>query len=477
MLVRHTGSRGRDGSFAALNSCRCARPTDDPLESLEPWGGPQLEGALEASQQLDDSGGGGGDPRGLAALLSSAASAGGALAALDAVQYVGGLALQQAQQLRQQHCAELAAFQWANEHLLPPEAAAAAAGVLEGAELSAANAAAAGAAVPPVHPAVAAWAVRRSRRQVLQRLEAASATLLSLDAPLQQWQRQLAAVQQRLEEEVAGTMPFASADLHQQLQQQQRWLQAAAGHTANLLEVGQAVAQLEASRTVDAPDTLAPAGAEGAAAAAAPLANRYAAEQREGWQRYTALLQQMQALHSAHAAAERTAAAAAAELEQLRLRRREADAIAQSAEAAGSNAAASFAASALPLVKATQQLPTAVNNLLPRLTGGVNWAQQLRQAHGWAAELAAVAAATGAEDEAAAAAAERLAVAAACMEQLPAAVQQLQAALLPARNRLLAGGRGEMAAQQQAADVIDALSLAITQLQPQVGALRCCKLK
>jgi hypothetical protein len=56
------------------------------------------------------------------------------------------------------------------------------------------------------------------------------------------------------------------------------------------------------------------------------------------------------------------------------------------------------------------------------------------------------------------------------VHQLLKALQALQAALLPARNRLLAGGRGEAAAQQQAADVIDSLSAAITQLQPQVSS-------
>ena len=468
------------------------------LESLEPAGASEFEGASPAGSQpqLSQPGAGGslsqlsderdgascGQSAGaslgwrqLAVLLAAAAEASGALAAVDAVQYVSGLALQQAQQLRQQHCAELAACQWANEHLLPPEAAAAAASLLANVTLSAAAAAAAGAALPPVHPAVAAWVLRSSRQQVLQQLEAGSATLLSLEAPLQQWQRSLAAVQRQLSDEVAAAMPFAASDLQQALGQQQQWLAAAAAHTANLLEVAQAVLRLEASRTADT----AAAGSAPAAAgpeqqqqpAAAQPADRYSAEQREGWQRYMALLQQMQQLHGAYTAADRAVAAAVGELQQLALRRQEATAIAQSAEEAGSNAAAVFGASALQLVKATQQLPTAMAQLLPKLAGATEWVGQLALSQQWAAELAAAAADDKGSGvgKAATTAAEQLAAAAACARQLPAAVEQLQTALLPVRNRLLAGGRGEVAAQQQAADVVDALSAAVTELHPQVG--------
>jgi chromosome segregation ATPase len=315
-----------------------------------------------------------------------------------------------------------------------------------------------------------------SRQQVLQQLESGAATLLSLEAPLQQWQRSLAAVERQLSDEVAAAMPFAAGDLQQALGQQQQWLTSAAAHTANLLEVAQAVLQLEASRTADsASGTAAAAAVAGAGqqTGGAQPADRYSAEQREGWQRYAALLQQMQQLHGAYTAAERDVAAAAGELQQLALRRQEATAIAQSAEEAGSTAATAFAASALPLVKATQQLPTAMAQLLPRLSGASQWADQLAQSQRWAAELAAAAADDDGSGvgQGAAAAAEQLAAAAACARQLPAAVQQLQAALLPVRNRLLAGGRGEAAAQQQAADVVDALSAAVTELQPQVGRL------
>lgn len=489
----------QDASHLALSGL--LNPADDLLEALEPVGGPEFEGSSPAGSQaqLSQPGAGGSlsqrsdgaegwgegavGPgwRQLTALLGVAAEASGALAAVDAVQYVSGLALQQAQQLRQQHCSELAAFQWANDHLLPEEAAAAAAGLLSGAALSAAAAAAAGAALPPMHPAVAAWALRSSRRQVMQRLEAGAATLLSLEAPLQQWQRMLAAAQRQLADEVSAAMPFADGDLQTALGQQQQWLAAAAAHTANLLEVSQAVLQLEASRTADAaPGTAAVGGGveEGLQAAqqqqeAAQPVDRYSAEQREGWQRYTALLAQMQQLHGAYAAADRSVAAATAELQQLGLRRQEATAIAQSAEEAGSSAAAAFAASALPLVKSTQQLPTAVAQLLPRLAGSSDWAVQLSQAQQWAAELAGAGAdgEGGSVSKAAEAAAEQLAAAAAYARELPAAVEQLQAALLPVRNRLLAGGRGETAAKQQAADVIDALSTAVTLLQPQVKGI------
>ncbi len=463
------------------------------LESLEPAGAPDFEGASPAGSQPQLSQPGAGSSlsqrsdeweggissqaagtslswRQLAVLLAAAADASGALAAVDAVQYVSGLALQQAQQLRQQHCAELAACQWASEQLLPAEAAAAAAALLPGVTLSASAAAAAGAALPPVHAAVAGWVLCSSRQQVLQQLEAGAATLLSLEAPLQQWQRSLAAVNRQLCDEVAAAMPFAGGDLQQALGQQQQWLTAAAAHTANLLEVAQAVLQLEASRSADAAAAGPEQQQQQAAAAGAQRADRYSAEQREGWQRYSALLQQMQQLHGAYTAADGGVAAAAGELQQLALRRQEATAIAQSAEEAGSSAAAAFAASALPLVRATQQLPTGMAQLLPRLAGATEWSEQLAQSQRWAAELAAAAADDDGSGvgKAAAAAAEQLASAAACARQLPAAVQQLQAALLPVRNRLLAGGRGEAAAQQQAADVVDALSAAVTELQPQV---------
>ena len=453
-------------------------PADGLLESLESGEIAATEFELEAGNpgQLAASGqaaeGGSSSASAetswlqLAALLGAAAEASGALAAVDAVQYVSSLALQQCQQARQQRSAELAAFQWVNEHLLPPEAAAAAAGLLAGAPLSCAAAAAAGAALPPVHPAVAAWALASSRQQLLRQLQAGTGTLQSLEVPLQHWQQQLAAVQQQLGSEVAAAAPFASAELAGLLQRQQQWLQGAAAHAANLLELSQAVLQLEASRTADTP-VVAATGEQQAAAAAGQTVDRYQAEQQEGWRRYTALLQQMQQLHGSYAAAQRSVGAATAELQQLQLRRQEAQSIMQSAEDAGSQAAAGFAASALPLVKSTQQLPTVVSSLLPQLAGAGEWAQRLLVVQRWAAELAAAggSAAPAAEQQA-----EQAAAAATCVHQLLKALQAVQAALLPARNRLLAGGRGEAAAQQQAADVIDSLSAAIAQLQPQVSS-------
>lgn len=411
--------------------------------------------------------GGAGGAQQLAALLAAAADATGALAAMDAAQYVSGLALQQCRRVRQQHCAELAAFQWVNEHLLPPEAAAATAGLVAAVELSAAAAGAAGAALPPLHPAVASWALRGSRRQLLEQLQAGSGTLLSLQAPLQQWEAAMAAAQQQVAGEVAATAPYAAAQLQHHLHQQQHWLAAAAGHAAYLLEASQAVLQFEAARTADTQD-----GAHVGPGQLQPAADRYQVEQREGWRRYATLVRHMQQLHGNYAAAERRLAMAASELEQLRQRRAEATSIMQSAEAAGSSAAAAFAAAALPLVHATQQLPTAVGQVLPLLAGCADWEGRLRLAQHWVGELAdvgaaAVPAAAAAADEAA----ERLAAAAGCLRELPAAVAALQAALLPVRNKLLAGGRGEAAAKQQAAQVVDALSAAVAQLQPQVRGL------
>lgn len=418
--------------------------------------------------------------RQLPALLAAAADACGALAAVDAVQYVGALALQQCQQLRQRHCGELAAFQWRNEQLLPPAAADAAARLLDdaGTELSAAALAAAGAPLPPVHPAVAAWALHSSRAKLLRELAAGAGTLQALQSPLQQWLQQLAAVGAQVAAEVDAAAPYASSALHHQLQHQQQWLQQAAGVAASLLEMAQAVLQLEAACNADAPPLLAGAEQQGGPqqepVPAASAADQYQAEQREGWQRYQALLQRMQQLQGAYSAAQRGVQAAEAELEQLRLRQQEAAAIKQSAEAAGSSAAANFAALALPLVKATQQLPPAVLRLLPTLAGLDECAAQLAAARHAAAELAAV---ECGEDSAAVAlpaqaqqAAALLASSAACLRRLPAAVEAMQATLLPARNRLLAGARGEVAAQAQAAEVVDALSVVVTQLHSQVRA-------
>lgn len=493
------GWRGSSAPACALCCCPgryCCAPllispppplpahTDDMLEALEPSSEPaEFAGGSGGLSQEDGIAAGGGDGASaaaapdLSALLAAAAEASGALAAVDAVQYVSGLALAQAQQLRQQHCAELAAFQWANEHQLGPEAAAAAEALLQGGGvLSAAAMAAAGASLPRLHPAVAGWTVRSGRHGVLAELRAGLGALLSLEAPLAAWQQQLVAAGQELSAEVAAVAPWAAADLEQRLRGQQAWLQATSAHAANLQEVAQAVLQLEAARAAGTPDTAASAEAAAAApgeqqAQARHAADRYAAAQQEGWRRYAGLVGQMQALHARHVAADRAVAAAASELAQLQLRRREATTIAQSAEAAGSHAATTFAAAALPLVKATQQLPPAVTRLLPQLAGADGWAEQLRQAQQQTAELAASVAgeAGGAtQGAAAAAAAQQLAAAAACVAELPAAVQALQAALLPARNRLLAGGRGEAAARQQTAQTIDALSPSITQLGPQV---------
>lgn len=474
---------------------------DDLLEgSLEPGTAEFEEGAgADSSQErlsqpfsltvasgasrlpLSDSSAGRSGTGQLAGLLAAAAEVTGLLAAVDAVQYVSALALQQAQQLRHQHCSELAAFQWVNEHLLPPEACEAAAALLAGAELSATAAGTAGAAVPPVHPAVAAWALRSSRQQVLQQLLEGTGTLQSLEAPLKQWQQQMAATGRQLEAEVAAAVPYAAAALQQQLQQQQQWLGLAGRAAASLLEVSQAVLQFEASRTADAQ-----AGADLAGAAAdvvlpaqqqqPAVVDRYQAEQQLGWRRYSDLLRQMQQLQGSYAAAEVAVAAAVGELQQLRLRRQEATSIMQSAEAAGSNAAANFAALALPLIKSSQQLPQALTRLLPLLAGSRQWAEQLLTAQRRAGELVTAEGDEGAgfaPEMAAEArqAAQRLASAAACVQQLPAAVQGLQAALLPTRNRLLAGRRGEAAAQAQAADVVDSLSASVTQLHPQLDRL------
>lgn len=416
--------------------------------------------------------------RHLPTLLAAAAEACGALAAVDAVRYVGALAAQQCQQLRQRHCGGLAAFQWLNEHLLPGDAADAAASLLAApdTELSGATLAAAGAAMPPMHPAVATWVLRSSRADLLHTLAAGAGTLQALQAPLQQWQQQLAAVAAQLAAEVDAAAPYASSAVQRQLQHQQQWLQQAAGVAASLVEVAQAVLQLEAARNADVPPPPAdatqqqpgqPEPAQGASGV-----DRHQAEQWECWQRYEALLRQMQQLQDAYGAAQGGVQAAEAELEQLRLRRREADAIKQSAEVAGSAAAASFAALALPLVKATQQLPPAVARLLPELAGACECAAQLAAARHAAAELAA--AECGEDSGAAALAAEarqaagQLAGSAACLRDVKAATEALQAALLPARNRLLAGRRGEAAAQAQAAEVVDALSAAVTQLHSQV---------
>lgn len=450
-----------------------------------PWPSAGLSEPLEEEAAKAEPGSGSSaaqaEARQLPALLAAAAEACGALAAVDAVQYVSTLALQQCQQLRQRHCGELAAFQWRNEHVLPPTATDATANLLAGAglELSAAALAAAGAPLPAMHPAVAAWSLRISRTELLHALAAGAGTLQALEAPLQQWRAQLASVAAQMAAEVDAAAPYASSALQHQLQHQQQWLQQAAGVTASLLEMAQAVLQLEAACTADAPPlpagTADNAGGQQKPAGVVSAAEQYQAEQREGWQRYEALLRQMQQLQGEYSATQQRVQASDAELEQLRLRQLEAAAIRQSAEAAGSNAAANFAALALPLVKATQQLPQAVSRLLPMLAGARECAAQLAAARRAAAELATTECGEGSPAAALAAeakqAAARLASSAACLRHLPAAVEALQVALLPARNRLLAGGRGEAAAQAQAAQVVDALSAAATQLNLQVGSL------
>ena len=442
----------------------------EPLEAsaagFEGLAGASQDQLSQPSEGWDAGEDGGAAPPGVAALaaaLAAAAEATGALAAVDAAQYVSALARQQLQAVRQQHCAQLGAYQWVHERLLPAEAATAAEVLLEGAVVSGARAAAAGVPLPAVHPAVGSWELRGSRRQVLQQLQAGVGTLLSLAAPLQQWQQVVAAAAAAMAGEAEAAMPYAAPALHEQLQRQQQWLAVAAAHAGTLVDVSQAVLQFEASRSAAlAADA---AGEALLAEEAAQPADRYQVEQAEGWQRYAALLRGMQQLQGRYSAAEGGVAGAAGELEQLQLRAAEAASVAQSAAEAGSAAAANFAGLALPLVKATLQLPGSVAKLLPQLAGAGEWAAQLRRGARAAAELAAAGDEGGTE---AAAAAAELDAAAARLQLLLPATQALQAALLPVRNRLLAGRRGEAAAQAQAAEVVDSLSAAVTSVAPHV---------
>eukprot|EP00887_Chlorella_sp_A99_P005628 scaffold1.g5628.t1 len=390
-----------------------------------------------------------GEEASLAALLAACCSAAGCLSALDTAAYVAGQALQQCQQQRARHAVELAAFEWVHEELLPADQ-------LEmqlATPVTAATASTAGLAPGALPPATAHWSLAIRRRYLLQGMQAAVNTLLSLEAPLQQWGGAAAAMQQQLSDDLAAAMPYAAPQLHAALGQRQQWLAASAAHAASLCRLGQALLALESSR---------------AALALAPSA--------DPWQRYAVLVAGMRQLAAAHTAAEAGVAAAGVELEQLLSRRTEAESILQSAEVAGKAAAAQFAGQALALVRATQSLAPALRDLLPALGGAEAQAAALGAARALlgsfclTAKRAAAAFAASEplhELHARAAEAERqLDAAAELLGGLPPALDALYQALLPVRNRLLGGGRGEAAAREQAADVIDSLAPALTEVQP-----------
>ena len=447
---------------------------EDGLEPLEgqpdfAFGGSQ--GGLSHSQASEESGAAAlqalpgqleAGEAALGDLLAACADASGSLSAADSAAYVTSWALQQCQQQQAAHAAELAAFEWLHEEMLPPDQLPAQLAV----PITAAVAAAAGSAAASSPAEAASWALSMPRRHLLQGIQAAVNTLLSLEAPLQQWGRSRVKLQRQLEEEISAAMPYLGPQLRTVLAAQQKWLDTAAAHAGSLTRLGQAVLLFESSR----------AATQSTETAAA-----------EPWQRYAALVLGMQQLETAHAAAEAGVVGAAGELEQLSVRRAEAVAIQQTAGGVGKAAAAQFAANALALVKATQALTPALRNLLPTLGSCEAQAAVLQQVRQQLASFSLVASRRAGSQAAGsraaapatehtllplqqrcAAAEQGLDAGAELLAALPSSLDALYQQLLPVRNKLLAGGRGEAAARQQATEVIDGLASVLTEVQPQV---------
>ena len=110
---------------------------------------------------------------------------------------------------------------------------------------------------------------------------------------------------------------------------QQHWLSSTAGHTAAITQLAQAVLHFESSRSQADFPPFEQEPEQAGSAGAAQLARQAL---HSSWQRYEAVLQQMQGLHQAYLAADGITTAANGELAGVHQRRIEALAVMQSAQ-------------------------------------------------------------------------------------------------------------------------------------------------
>ncbi|GAB4817948.1 hypothetical protein N2152v2_004994 [Parachlorella kessleri] len=407
----------------------------------------------------------------LAAALGSCADAAGALAAVDSLQYLTGLALQQCSQQAQQAAAELARLEWLHEGSLLAQ------GVAPGqlgswAKPSGITAEVLGDA-SLVHPLVSRWVLRSRRSTLLHAMQTSATQLAGLDQQLQRWQASLAQQGQQLESEVAAVMLFALPGLKGLLGSQQHWLSSTAGYSAALVQLAQAVLSFENSRT----ELSSFEGGQEQQASSDAAAQQ---AQHSSWQQFEAVLRQMQGLHQSYMAADDITTAANRELAGVHQRRMEALAIMQSAQAKTAEAEVELGSLALPLIKATLQLVQGLRAVVPQLDGLSAHTAVLQQAQRQAftlctmlrrAQRAQQTQQQGLQRRCQEASQELLR-ALGCMGSLPGAVRAVQQALNAAHGAVLQKkGKGEAAARQTAVELVTAMRDAIEQLQPQVEGL------
>lgn len=382
----------------------------------------------------------------LISLLSSCADASGGLAAVDAVLHVTATTAQHGAQQAQQARLDLALHQWRYEPLLLT--------VLSPEDLSTLpdlGTSTSASLLPSSVAELSAAALKAPRHEVLDTLKASITAIDVAESGAAAWRQASSPVMLELTRDVSMIAPHAMGNIRACLHAAQEWDAKAATHAQEVRDTLEALLDFEYSREVQ--------GGEGE------------------WKRYREAVQRVHAAGAASLEAETALAQAHSELEVLNGSREEALGALRGAEESGTAATAKLSRYALPLVKATQKLPTALQELLSTVENMSPNVELLTRVQRRLARLQTAPAPPGQSPnnspselpskvaEAMGALSSGLGV----LQELPRALEKLHRFVQLAKRGLQQGGRGEAAAREQAGDVVMTVKGAIGEITPLVS--------
>ena len=387
----------------------------------------------------------------ISSLLSSCADTAGALAAVDAVLHVSATTAQHGAQQAQQARLDLSVHQWRYEPLLLTILSPKDLSTLPDLETnSSTNAAGTTSLLPPSVAELSASALKAPRHELLDTLKGSITALDAAEISVASWHQLETPAQREIINDLGRIAPQAMENLRACMNNMRDWDRGAANNARQVRDTLEALLDFELSREVKE-------------------------ESGMEWKQYREAVQRVHAVHAASIEAETALAQAQSELEVLRASREEALLAKRGAEESGTAATARLSRYALPLVKATQKLPTSLQELitavedlsskvelLNRLQRRLNRLQSARTPHTQATSTTSEVEAKLSE------AISALSTGMGTLQELPRALEKLHRFVHLAKRGLQQGGRGEAAAREQAGDVVMTIKGAIADIAPLV---------